>query len=320
MLRSTLLYLSQAAWAQNLMVRWRLTRRAAARFVAGERVEDALQVVHELNTRCINATLDHIGEHVTTPEGAHRAAEAIHDLFEAIQRSGVRANVSIKLTQMGMGLDDVLCAELLERIAGHARGHDQFVRIDMEDSPWVDRTVAHFERLMERGFTRETVGLVIQSCLRRAEADVTRWLEAGTRIRLVKGAYREPASVAFPRKAEVDAQFDRLTARLLDASRARSSLLSADGRRPPIPAIATHDERRIDFARQYAHRIGLPKAGLEFQMLHGIRRDLQERLAGEGWPVRVYVPYGTHWYPYFMRRLAERPANLWFLLSNLARR
>jgi proline dehydrogenase len=172
--------------------------------------------------------------------------------------------------------------------------------------------------MREKGYTN--VGMAIQSYLFRSEADTRRLLQDETRIRLVKGAYREPPDKAFPKKADVDANYDLLTKLLIDTSLAVKSSLSADGRVPPIPAIASHDEDRIKFAKQYADKVGLPKSGLEFQMLYGIRRDLQEQLAKEGYPVRVYVPFGTHWYPYFMRRLAERPANVWFFISNFFRK
>ncbi|MFO3796768.1 MAG: proline dehydrogenase family protein, partial [Anaerolineales bacterium] len=214
-------------------------------------------------------------------------------------------------------LDTELCASNLERILLQAQAHHNFVRIDMEDTPYTDATIALYHRMRQRGF--QNVGVVIQAYLYRSENDTRQLLASGTPIRLVKGAYKEPPDKAFPKKADVDANFDLLTKLLLDASLAQASRLSADGRFPPLAAIATHDEKRIDFARRYAEKIGLPKEGLEFQMLYGIRRDLQERLAAEGYPLRVYVPYGTHWYPYFMRRLAERPANVWFLLVNLFR-
>jgi proline dehydrogenase len=175
--------------------------------------------------------------------------------------------------------------------------------------------------MLERGFTTKNMGMAVQAYLYRAEADVRKLLENNTRFRLVKGAYKEPADKAYPKKADVDANYDLLTKILIDCNmKLDDNKVSADGRVPPIPAIATHDEKRIDFARQYAEKIGLPKEAIEFQMLYGIRRELQERLVKEGYPVRVYVPFGTHWYPYFMRRLAERPANIWFFISNFFRK
>ncbi|RME90651.1 MAG: proline dehydrogenase [Anaerolineae bacterium] len=318
MLRSFLIYLSKAAWAQRMVTQWKFAWRAASRFVAGETIEDALRVVRELNAKGINVTLDHLGEHTTSPEEAAQATADILEILDRLGQDGFRSNVSIKLTQIGLALDEELCAENLERILARARERKNFVRIDMEDSPYVDQTFALYRRMRDKGY--ENVGLVVQAYLYRSEEDTRALLAEGARFRLVKGAYKEPPELAYPKKADVNANYDLLAKILIDAAvEAGAPTISADGRIPPIPAIATHDEARIDFARQYARKVGLPNDALEFQMLYGIRRDLQERLAGEGYPVRVYVPYGTHWYPYFMRRLAERPANLWFFLSNLFR-
>ena len=315
MLRSFFIYLSKAAWAQKLITGWSFSWRFASRFVAGITLEDALRVVRELNAKGINATLDHLGEHTNAPEEAQQAAENIYATLDAIgAEPGLRSNVSIKLTQIGMGLDESLCAETLERVLARAKTAKTFIRVDMEDTPYTDKTINLHYAMREKGY--ENHGMVIQAYLFRTEADVRRMLQDGVRIRSVKGAYNEPPDKAFPKKADVDANFDLITKILLDASLAQGSKLSDDGRIPPIPAIATHDEKRIAFAKSYAEKIGLPKTGLEFQMLYGIRRDLQESLVKAGYPVRVYVPFGTHWYPYFMRRLAERPANIWFFISN----
>jgi proline dehydrogenase len=315
MLRSFFIYLSKAAWAQKLITGWKFSWRLASRFVAGVTLADALRVVRELNAKGINATLDHLGEHTSAPEEAQQAADDIFATLEAIgAEPGLRSNVSIKLTQIGMGLDESLCAETLERILAKAKAAKTFMRVDMEDTPYTEKTINLHYAMREKGY--EDHGMALQSYLYRTEADARRLLQDGIRIRIVKGAYNEPADKAFPKKADVDANFDLITKILLDASLSRTSSLSADGRFPPIPAIATHDEKRITFAKSYAEKIGLPKSGLEFQMLYGIRRDLQESLVREGYPVRVYVPFGTHWYPYFMRRLAERPANVWFFLVN----
>ena len=316
MLRSLLIYFSKAAWAQNIVTNWGFVWKAVSRFIAGTTVEEAIQAVKALNDKGINATLDQLGEHTSTPEEANRAADGIIAVLEAIQDAGARSNVSIKLTQIGMGMDADVCRANLERILKVAKKHKNFVRIDIEDSPYVDATIGFYREMLEKGFTVKTVGMAVQSYLYRAEKDTRELAEIGTTFRLIKGAYKEPPEVAFPKKADVDANFDTLTSILIDASLAQGTKLSKDGRIPAIPAIATHDEKRVDFAKAYAQKVGLPKTGLEFQMLYGIRRDLQEGLAQEGYPVRVYVPFGTHWYPYFMRRLAERPANLWFILSN----
>lgn len=319
MLRSFLIYLSKAPWAQRVVMGWPFAWKAASRFVAGTNVEDAIRAVRELNEKGIHATLDHLGEHTSNVDEAAQAAQDILAILDEIDRAGVRANVSIKLTQIGMGLDETLCRENLQRILQRAKEHRNFIRIDMEDTPYTDLTIAIYLSMLERGFTNRHVGMVIQSYLYRAEADTRRLLERQTRIRLVKGAYKEPPDKAFPKKADVDANYDLLAKLLIDASLTFGTRESEDRRIPPIAAIATHDEKRIEFAKAYAAKAGLPKEALEFQMLYGIRRDLQESLAQEGYPVRVYVPFGTHWYPYFMRRLAERPANIWFFLSNLFR-
>lgn len=315
MLRSFFIYLSKAAWAQRLITGWGFAWRTASRFVAGTNLADALKAVRELNAKGINATLDHLGEHTNAPEEAQQAAEDIYATLDAIgAEPGLRSNVSIKLTQIGMGLDESLCAENLERVLSRARAANTFIRVDMEDTPYTDKTINLHYLMREKGY--ENHGMVIQAYLFRSEADTRRLLQNGIHIRNVKGAYNEPPDKAFPKKADVDANFDLITKIMLDAALAQNSCISDDGRIPPIPAIATHDEKRILFAKNYADKIGLPKNGMEFQMLYGIRRDLQEMLVREGYLVRVYVPFGTHWYPYFMRRLAERPANIWFFISN----
>jgi proline dehydrogenase len=321
MLRSFLIYLSKAAWAQKLVTSWSIAWRVASRFVAGVTVTDAIRGIRELNESCINATLDHLGEHTSTVEEADKATDDILQILDEIDKAGVRANVSIKLTQIGMGLDEEICRHNLVRILEKVKKHGNFLRIDMEDTPYTDTTLGIFYSMLQYGFNVSQVGIVVQSYLYRAEADVRKLLEYNTHLRLVKGAYKEPSDKAFPKKADVDANFDLLTKLMIDAAcKIEANKISANGRVPPIPAIATHDEKRIAFAKQYAEKVGLPKDGLEFQMLYGIRRDLQEQLVKEGYPVRVYVPFGTHWYPYFMRRLAERPANIWFFVSNFLRK
>jgi len=321
MLRSFLIYLSKAGWAQRMVTDWKLAWMTASRFVAGESIQDALRVIQELNKRGIVATLDQLGEHTTTTEEATQSAEGILTILDEIEEFKVKANVSIKLTQIGMGLDDSFCRQNLIRILNRAKEYKNFIRIDMEDTPYTDTTINLLNGALDDGFNIRTVGLVVQSCLYRTEEDTRKLLEREVRFRLVKGAYKEPPDKAYPKKADVDASFDLLSKILIDAALAvESPAISEDGRIPPVPAIATHDAKRIDFAKQYAEKVGLPKEALEFQMLYGIRRDLQEQLAAEGYPVRVYVPFGTHWYPYFMRRLAERPANIWFFVSNFFRK
>jgi proline dehydrogenase len=320
MFRSFFIYLSKAAWARKIVTGWKFAWLAASRFVAGETLEDAIRVIQLLNQKGISATLDHLGEHTTNLESARRAAQEILQVLDAIALSGVRANVSIKLTQIGLSLDEGTCRENLQMILQKASAMGNFIRIDMEDSPWVDATLRLFYQMRrEQGF--DNVGIVIQSYLYRSEADIRNLSEDCSRVRLCKGAYKEPQDVAYPRKADVDASYDRLAQILMDGAHAAGCpAVSQDGCLPPIVALATHDERRINFARSYARKIGLPKESLEFQMLHGIRRDLQEQLSKDGSPVRVYVPYGSEWYPYYVRRLAERPANLWFFISNFFRK
>ena len=319
MLRSILIYLSKAAWAQRLVVDWKFAWQAASRFVAGNTIGDAINAVCELNANGINSTLDHLGESTSTRAEAVKAADDVIELLEQINTSGVRANVSVKLTQIGLALDESLCEKNLERILARAREYKNFVRIDMEDTPYTDQTLRMYRDMRGKGF--QNTGVVVQSYLYRTEKDTRELLEAGACFRLVKGAYKEPPELAFPKKADVDANFDLLTQIIIDAAKTTGSpSLSADGRTPPIPAIGSHDPKRLDFARTYAEKVGLPKQAIEFQMLFGIRRDLQEQYVKEGYPVRIYVPYGTHWYPYFMRRLAERPANVWFFVSNFFRK
>jgi len=319
MLRSFLIYLSKAAWAQNMVTSWKFAWSTASRFVAGTKVDDAIKSIRELNAKNINVTLDHLGEHTSTPEEASEATSEILNTLDEIKKSGVRANVSIKLTQIGLALDESLCAQNLERILSRAKEHGNFVRIDMEDTPYTDKTLNLLYQMRAKDY--KNVGTVLQSYLFRTEADARKLLGEKVTIRLVKGAYQEPADKAFAKKADVDANYDLLTKIMIDAALAfESPKISDDGLLPPIPAIGTHDENRIDFACQYALKVGLPKDAMEFQMLYGIRRDLQEKLVKDGYLVRVYVPFGTHWYPYFMRRLAERPANVWFFISNFFRK
>jgi len=320
MLRSILIYLSKATWARQLVTSWGFAWRAASRFVAGETLQDGINVIKDLNAKGINATLDHLGEHTTDPERAQRATEDILEALDAIEESGVRANVSVKLTQLGLALDEQLCKGNLERILKKAQELGNFVRIDMEDSPWVNQTLSLYRYLLyDCGC--DNVGVVIQSYLYRSEQDVVDIMAQHGRIRLCKGAYQEPERVAFPKKSDVDGNYDLIARLMLEGALAAGSPpVSPDGKIPPIPALATHDEKRITLAKAYIDQLELPLSAMEFQMLNGIRRDLQQQLAAEGYPVRVYVPYGTEWYPYFVRRLAERPANLWFFLSNMFRK
>jgi proline dehydrogenase len=319
MLRSFLIYLSKAAWARQGVMGMPVARRAASRFYAGETLDQAIRTVRELNDHHILATLDHLGEHTTNPQEARQATQDILRMIDAINLAGVRSNVSIKLSQIGITLDEGLCRNSLEAILAYAREREMLVRLDMEDSPWVDITLRLFQEMCARGLNN--VGVVIQAYLYRSQGDIRMLVKQRGRVRLCKGAYQEPPTIAFPKKKDVDSNYDRLAEMLLEGAKSSGApAISPDGRTPPLPALATHDEKRIENSIAYANKIGLPKDTLEFQMLYGVRRDLQEQLASRGYPVRVYVPYGTQWYPYYVRRLAERPANVWFFLSNFFRR
>jgi len=273
----------------------------ARRFIAGESVEEALAAVADLPGKGLRLTLDYLGESVATFDEARAATEAYLHIIEAIVASGVERNVSLKLTQLGLDVDRATAVDNMRRILEPADAHGFFVRIDMENSPYTDRTLQVLETLWQQG--HHQVGTVIQSCLTRSAGDVQRLNALGARVRLVKGAYKEPKTVAFQDKSQVDAAFIELMRELLD--------------RGTFPAIATHDPAMIAETRQYAAQQGYAKDRFEFQMLYGIRRDLQASLVAEGYGVRVYVPFGKQWFPYFMRRLGERPANVAFVLRGI---
>ena len=303
MLRSFFIYLSKANWARKLVTGWSVAWRMASRFISGETLDEAIRVIKALNEKGINATLDHLGEHTDSVELASSATNDIIQALDAIQTSSVRANVSLKLTQIGLGVSPEMCAENLERIVAHADKLTNSVRVDMEDSPVTQVTLDILRKVRAKGY--RNVGIVIQAYLYRSEQDIRDLVSECISVRLCKGAYKEPVEVAFAKKRDVDANYDKCGGMLMDGAKAQGCTeVSEDGRFPPMPGLATHDESRIIFAKQYAQQIGLPKNGLEFQMLHGIRRELQERLAKEGYPVRVYVPYDTEWYPDFIRRPA----------------
>jgi proline dehydrogenase len=307
LLRNLFLALSRSRTLQQAMVNLGPARSMARRFVAGERLEEAITAVEGLNGQGLLATLDHLGENVTSETESRDAAHELLDLLAAIDASGVRSGVSVKLTQLGLDLSPALAAENVERIVGRAAEAGRFVRIDMESHEYVQPTLDLFEGLWGR---YRNVGVVIQSYLYRSASDVARLVELGASVRLVKGAYDEPPEVAYPDKADTDASYVRLMELLF------SEEAQANG---AYPAIATHDTGLIDWAKEHAQHQGIPPERFEFQMLYGIRTGLQRQLAAEGYRVRAYVPYGEQWYPYLMRRLAERPANLLFLLRNLFR-
>jgi proline dehydrogenase len=274
----------------------------SSRFVAGMSVEEALAACEQLNREGIAVTLDVLGESVTTKVEARRSAEVYHRLLDAIRERGLRANVSVKLSQMGMDFDPALAERVVGEMVEHAVRVDSFVRIDMEGSAYTEATIAMTERLQAKGDGRPRVGTVLQAYLYRTGEDAERLLQQGIRIRLCKGAYKEPAEIAFPAKADVDANYVKLAERMISSG--------------VFCGIATHDEAIVERLVAFVHERGVPREAFEFQMLYGIRRDLQRRLVKEGFGVRVYLPFGPEWYPYFMRRLAERPANVLFLVKN----
>ena len=279
-----------------------VSRRVAQRFVAGETLDDAIAAARTLNAAGFPVSLDLLGENVLDRDGAVRAAETYLSMFDRIAAENLDGNISLKFTQLGLDLDPGLCEASLLRIADCAAARRNFVRVDMEGSPYTQRTVDLVRRVRAR---KEAVGTVIQAYLFRSEQDVRDLITAGCRVRLVKGAYKEPAEIAFPAKSDVDANFVSLMKILLPSG--------------IYHAIATHDPRMILATKEFAAAQGIGKDKFEFQMLYGIRTDLQRGLLKEGYRVRVYIPFGTDWYPYFMRRLAERPANLTFFLRNFFR-
>lgn len=316
MFRSLFIYLSHARWARTFITQFGFARRAAMRFVAGETPDAAITAIKALNAKGINATVDLLGESVTTEAETQRAVEGYLLILDKIAQEEVRANVSLKLTQFGLDIDPALCERNVRRVVQRAQATHNFVRIDMEGTPHTDRTLAVF-RALHQDF--DNVGLVLQSYLYRTKKDLLELTAEGTRLRLCKGAYNEPPDKAFPKKADTDANYIALMKLLLDSAH-RVSPAGEHGRRPPLPALATHDEAMIAATLAYAEAQNLSREQFEFQMLYGIRRERQEQLAAAGYAMRVYVPYGTEWYPYFMRRLAERPANIWFFISNLFKR
>ncbi|HVC19438.1 MAG TPA: proline dehydrogenase family protein [Vicinamibacterales bacterium] len=273
----------------------------ARRFVAGESVGEAIAAVRSLEAQGLQSTLDVLGESVSTLAEADAATREYLSVMDAIVAAGIGRNLSLKLTQLGLDIDRATCIDNLRRILDRAQAHAFFVRIDMESSAYTQVTLDVFETLWSQGYRQ--VGVVLQSALRRSEQDATALVAMGARIRLVKGAYNEPAGVAYQNKADVDAAYARLTRLLLSHA--------------TFPAIGTHDPAMIAVAREHAAAHAIGPERFEFQMLYGIRRDLQAALHGEGFGMRVYIPFGTHWFPYFMRRLGERPANVGFVLRGV---
>lgn len=295
--------LSRSATLKRLASRYGMSgsRGFARRFIAGETLPEAIDAARVVESRGLAQTLDYLGESVSTLAEAEAATREYLTMIDAIVAAGIGRNISLKLTQLGLDVDKAECLTHLRTIVAAAAPHECFVRIDMENSPYVDPTLDIFETLWREGL--QNVGVVIQAALRRSEQDLERVIGLGARVRLVKGAYKEPADAAFQRKSEVDESFVRLAGRLLAAG--------------TFPALATHDPSMIKTAKRLAAEHGRRADTFEFQMLYGIRRDLQAALKSDGYGMRVYIPFGREWFPYFMRRLGERPANVGFVLKGV---
>lgn len=303
--RNALLLLARQSWLRGWVERSRLIRPLVRRFIAGSTLEDALKVCAKLNNEGISASLDHLGENVATLQDARGSVEAGLEAIEEIQRRKIRATLSIKLTQFGLDLSEHQCRSNVSTLVERGRSADLQVEVDMESSVYTDRTLAIVRDLADQ---YGNVRAVLQAYLYRTEKDLEGLCDRGIPVRLCKGAYLEPPEAAFPEKAQMDENYLRLMRRMLERTLERSS----------DPAFATHDASMIRDVSEYARKIGVGVDRFEFQMLYGIARDLQRSLVREGYRLRLYVPYGVAWYPYFMRRLAERPANVWFLARNLA--
>jgi proline dehydrogenase len=303
MIRSTLLKLSESKSFATWVTSNGTTRRMARRFVAGETLDEAIAAARACNDAGMFVSLDHLGENVSTTSDAQRTRDAYLEVFERIAEEKLHANVSCKLTQLGLDINNEFCEGLVLSIAERAVHFDNFLRVDMEGSPYTQRTIDLVKRVRTRN---PAIGTVIQSYLYRSETDISDLLAYGCRIRLCKGAYKESEEVAFPKKADVDANFIRLMQMLLSSGF--------------YHGIATHDPRMIAATIRHAAAKQISKDDFEFQMLYGVRTDLQRRLVKDGYRVRVYIPYGVDWFPYFMRRLAERPANVGFLVRNFFRK
>ncbi len=305
-LRSAFIALSRNRHLRGFLERSSIGTKLSSRFIAGMEIEDALRVAEALNRQGMSVTLDSLGESVTSETEAHRAADVYHQLLDLIAARKLDSNISVKLTQMGLTLDPALAENIALSLAQHAHSTGSFLRIDMEDSSLTQVTLDIVRRVHAHPELRNVIGIVIQAYLYRSKADIEQLIAEGIRVRLCKGAYKEPASVAFSRKADVDASYIQLSQTLL-----RSSIYHG---------LATHDEAMIAAAKSYARQHSIAPSRFEFQMLYGVRRDLQRKLIAEGYNVRVYVPFGREWYPYFMRRLAERPANVLFIAKNMLRK
>ena len=307
MLRAFFVHLSENATLRRFAERSSLGRRVSSRFVAGTEIGDAVRTTHALNRAGMSVTIDNLGENVTNPDEARHSAHLYHQILDAIAASKLNANISLKLTHMGLDVDEKLARELVGGLVAKAASMTPpgFVRVDMEGSPYTQRTLDFVHELHRTPGYENSVGTVIQAYLKRSESDIEKLLAERIRIRLCKGAYKEPPEIAFEKKSDVDDNYIRLMKILLKSG--------------VYHGLATHDENIIEAAKAFATTEKIPRDSFEFQMLHGIRRDLQQKLVRDGWRMRVYVPFGTEWYPYFMRRLGERPANVLFIARNLLR-
>ena len=302
--RSALIWLSRQEGLKDFATSFRLFKKLTTRFVAGETIDEAVSYIRSINAENCTATFDHLNESVASEAEAEAEVTEYLNILAKISETKIRSNASIKLTQFGLGLDPELAYRNVRRVVDDAHNRGNFVRVDMEDSTVTQVTIDIFKRLRAE-YDLNDVGIVLQSYLRRTYADAQELVKLPARIRICKGAYHEPPEVAFPDKKDVDANYVKVMQLLLSSG--------------TYHGIATHDPKMIDATVDFAQREGIGKEKFEFQMLFGIRRDLQRQLARDGFNMRIYVPYGKHWYPYFMRRLAERPANIWFVMKNLVK-
>ena len=308
MLRAFFVHLSENRRLRNFAEQSVLGQRVSRRFVAGTEIADAVRVTQAVNRAGMSVSIDNLGENVTNPDEACQSAHLYHQILDAIAANNLNANISLKLTHMGLDVDEKLARDQVSGLVGKAAAMTPrgFVRVDMEGSPYTQRTLDFVHELHQMPGNGNSVGTVVQAYLKRSEKDIADLLAAGIRIRLCKGAYKEAASIAFESKPDVDANYEKLM-----------KILMTSG---IYHGLATHDERIIRAAQAFATREKIDRNSFEFQMLYGIRRDLQQSLVREGWRMRVYIPFGTEWYPYFMRRLGERPANVFFVARNMLRR
>ena len=308
MLRALFISLSESHWLRAVAERSSIGQKTSSRFVAGTQVEDVLRATRAVNQSGLSVSVDNLGENVTNADEARASAQLYHQLLDDIAAQKLNANISLKLTHMGLDVDEQLAHDLVTSLVAKAAAMNprNFVRVDMEGSPYTQRTLDFVHELHRAPGNQGCVGAVIQSYMRRSESDVEKLLAEGIRIRLCKGAYKEPSEIAFQQKSEVDANYVKLMKILMKSE--------------VYHGLATHDENIINQAKAFATSERISRDAFEFQMLHGIRRDLQQRLIQDGWRARVYIPFGTEWYPYLMRRLAERPANVLFIAKNLLRK